>query len=156
MTIEMNDLEDEVLPGSERVRSKYRSDSYPVMLAEIVDSAMPGGRREFPFRSWARSAGFTYPESATEFLCHVGSAAEAFFAREFVRRPGVTFDGAIAYWGDVSVALQKPVGRFYLDFLVTRRNYQLAIEIDGMAHHGTTWQQMQRDYRRQRSLVLRD
>lgn len=148
--------EHEFLPGSERGRPRYRNQHYPVRIGEIVTKgAMDASRNVFPFVSWAIQERFQYPVEAEGFLSYTDSAAEAFFAREFTLRQGVTYPKAgVARCGEIWVQLQRQVARFFLDVAIAHGDTRLAIEIDGFAYHGASAVSMEADYRRQRCLVL--
>lgn len=147
---------DEHLPGSDRRRSRYKDQHFPVLLGELVAKGPIVGppRDVFPFKSWAAHARFSYPPDAEGFLSDCGSAAEAYFARAFVERPGVRYEKGCAVHGDTWVALQRRVARFCLDVAVGYRGVRLAVEVDGYAFHGASAQAIEGDYRRQRCLVL--
>lgn len=140
------------LPGADRERSRYRE--HPVLLGEALRGALGDKQGAlFPFRSWAKSVRFEFPNDAGGFLQTCGSAAEAYFARPFASRPRVTFDGSKATHGKDTLELQVPVGRYRLDAVVCRSDFRLGVEIDGMQWHHRTAQQVAADYLRQRRIV---
>jgi very-short-patch-repair endonuclease len=50
--------------------------------------------------------------------------------------------------------LQVPAGVFRLDIVVHHEQIRLAVEIDGLEHHGLTQAQFARDYHRARRLLI--
>lgn len=121
--------------------------SYPMLVSEVM------APRAFPFQSWAASARFSYPAAALRFFRGCGSAAEAYFLRPFCLRPGVAFgDGAITCDG-ITVRLQVPCGAYRTDAVVSDSQTALAVEIDGIAFHQRSPQQVASDYQRQRRIV---
>jgi very-short-patch-repair endonuclease len=131
------------------------SNQFPVLLDEIIPGALDG-RPTFPFKSWAAATRFAYPPAATEFLSQCGSAAEAFFAREFTLRTGVTFPRPkVAIAGDFTFELQVRCAAYWVDAVVSDSYKTLGIEIDGMAFHQRSREQVAADYLRQRRIVLR-
>lgn len=154
----MRYLDDEPLPGSDRVRPKYGA--IPTLAGEITGrAAMKAAdgkemRDRFPFISWAVDAAFRYPKPAESFLCQCESAPEAFFAREFAARGGVVYrDGAAVYTDGTQVRLQVRRGFMRIDAVVTRGPAMLAVEIDGMSFHARKYDQVAADYLRERRLL---
>lgn len=133
--------------------------AFPTLIYEALPDAL-GAQVKFPFRSWATANRFTYPEHATDFLAQCGSAAEAFFARAFILRDDVVYipfpRGTIAASvGQLILELQVPCTLYTIDALVSSAAMQLAIEVDGMAFHSKTREQVASDYLRERRLVLK-
>lgn len=128
--------------------------SFPTLVGEVVPEAMVE-RRRFPFRSWALANGFTFDPALEPLYARCGSAAEAFFLRPFTDRPAfaVTPEGAVA--GQLRLALQVRCAGFSIDAVVTHGATRLAIEIDGMAFHHRTKEQVAADYLRQRRIVAK-
>lgn len=152
MAVKFTD-EYEPLPGSDR----RRSNNFPTRVGEVLSATrnlVGEPRSVFPFEAWARENRFTYPESGRDFLSQCGSAAEAFFVRPLTQRPGVEYRKGCAVYCDTWVQLQRRVASFFVDVAVARRDIKIAVEVDGFAYHGATWQATQSDYRRQRCLVL--
>lgn len=142
----MRYLDDEPLPGSDRVREKYGT--IPMLISDMDD------KKKFPFRSWASSQGFAYPAEATSFLSLCDSAAEAFFARAFVTLAGVSYVERIPTLPDgTTLRLQVRRGQYRIDFVAEREGVLIAIEIDGMTFHARKWDQVAADYLRERRLV---
>jgi very-short-patch-repair endonuclease len=146
------------LPGMERVRERYGS--IPTLAGEISGhvafAAASGGKvieERFPFVSWAAANGFRYPDDGRAFLQGCGSAAEAFFAREFAARPSTRFEGRVAIAGDVSVALQVACSTYRVDAVVTEGPLRLAVEVDGLGFHTMRAEQIAADYLRERRIV---
>lgn len=132
-------------PGIDRVRPKYGT--IPTAIGDVLRP------KQFPFVSWAASVRFAYPIEARPFLTACGSAAEAFLVRPFLCRTGVVYDGAVARCGRDVLRLQEPAGRYRLDAVVRRGSFRLAIEVDGMAFHHRSREQVADDYLRQRRIV---
>lgn len=109
----------------------------------------------FPFASWARGNAYPYQKAWLPFLERCGSAAEVFFLRPFLERAGIVVDGNKVTLGSITVALQHQVKGYKADVLVTEGSYQLAIEVDGMAFHHRSREQVAADYLRQRRIVAR-
>jgi very-short-patch-repair endonuclease len=128
--------------------------TFPMLAADVIPAAL-GDRPSFPFRSWAAANRFIYPEHATEFLTNCGSAAEAFFARPFVMRPTVAYPGVKSATADgLTLELQVRAANYWVDAVVSDRNFALAVEIDGATHHHWKQEQIAADYIRQRRIVL--
>lgn len=126
--------------------------SFPVLAGEILAQA----GYAFPFRAWASANRFTYPPTAAGFLGRTGSAAEAFFLRPFTLREGVTYPAlGRAVVGSLEVRVQVPCTTYRIDAVVLEGNFRLAIEIDGMAFHQSTQEQVAADYLRERRMVLK-
>lgn len=124
-----------------------RRHRFPVLVGEILADG-------FPFASWAAANRFEYPADARTFLSQCGSAAEAFFAREFCRRDGVTYmDDGAAMAAGIVVTLQARAGRYRIDALVGNASTTIAVEIDGLAFHRQDAAQVAADYLRQRRIV---
>lgn len=109
----------------------------------------------FPFESWARENGYPYRAAWVPFLTRCGSAAEVYFVRPFLEREGCQVRGITATLGPVSVTLQYEIKGYYADVLVTDGAFQLAIEVDGLAFHHRSREQITADYLRQRRIVAR-
>lgn len=137
------------LPGLDRERGRHGS--FPTSIGEMISGL--GNERFFPFESWAADARFPYPKDALPFLRGCGSAAEAFFVGEFVRRPGVRFQNALVALGSDEVRLQVPVWKYRADVVVSRGRFKLACEIDGMAFHHRSADAVAADYLRQRRIT---
>lgn len=132
-----------------------RRDSFPTHIADVVEDVVGGGRPHFPFRSWAAANRFEYKPESLPFLQHCGSAAEAFFARPFTIRIGAEFPKErVAVVDSHRLQLQVRAGLYYVDAVVSDGKTSLAIEIDGVAFHRWTQEQVAQDYLRQRRLVL--
>lgn len=114
--------------------------SYLVRAGEVMAS-------DFPFVSWASANRFTYPAEAEPSLRVCGSAAEAYFVRAFFTR---TWSGERP-----ALSLQVPCLGFRIDVVVTDARGALAIEIDGMAFHHRSREQVAADYLRERRIVAR-
>lgn len=143
--------EDEFLPGSDRKRERYGT--IPMLAGELVGAVAMGEKPHWPFMSWAASAQFKYPAEAGDFLCRCESAAEAFFARAFVRRGGITYrDGGAAYVDGTLLVPQVRHGGIRLDFVASRAGIKIAVEVDGFTHH-SKYDQMAADYLRARRVV---
>lgn len=131
--------------------------SFPVLLGDVLrQSALV--RSGFAFQTWAKANRFDYPVPALEFLSNCGSAAEAYFAREFCQRPGVEFTPefpALAETNDYAMTLQVRAGTYRVDAVVSTITARLAVEIDGMAYHHRTAEQLAADYLRQRRIVCK-
>lgn len=128
----------------------------PTRVGEINGFDIEDSSR-FPFQSWADMHRFKYPEAATPFLSCVGSAAEAFFIRPFTLRAGFTIspdDRSVATAGGLIVGLQLKCRRYYIDAAITDGLTKLAVEIDGIAWHHWTKEQVAKDYLRERRIVL--
>lgn len=137
--------------GGERERGYG---SYLVRAAEIVPGAL-SGRPMFPFQSWADANGFAYPAAALPLMRLCGSAAEAFFVRPFANRAGFAMDGEGARAGTLSLRLQVPCAGFRIDAVIAEGSTQIAVEIDGMAFHHRSKEQVAADYLRQRRIVAK-
>jgi very-short-patch-repair endonuclease len=131
-----------------------RSANFPVLVGEITDEAVEG-RKKFPFLSWAAAQGFKYPSAATEFLSRCDSAAEAYFARAFIERDGVTYRDSAALKDGITLSLQERCGHYLLDAVARDHDTNLAVEIDGLQFHHRTRDQLEQDYLRQRRIVAR-
>ncbi len=132
---------------------------FPTLIAETLPDVL-GAQVRFPFQSWAAANRFTYPEPAADFLSQCGSAAEAFFARAFTLREEVVYlpfprSTIAATSGGFILELQMPCAHYVIDALVSTASMKLAIEIDGMAFHWKTREQVAADYLRERRLVLK-
>lgn len=129
---------------------------FPMLAADVIAASMKGDEVFFPFKSWAAAQRFDYPSAATNFLSQCQSAAEAFFARPFVRRTGVEYPTLRMARADRwSLQLQVGVANYSVDFVARYGEHKLAIEIDGMAFHHRSREQVAQDYMRQRRIVLR-
>lgn len=130
--------------------------SFPTLVGEIMhaENAAP-----FPFREWAIANRFQYPLDAEPLLAQCGSAAELFFARPFTTRPSVVYvsngDRLMAMSGGLVLDLQVRCANYLIDAVVSNDEMHLAIEIDGMAFHHRTREQVAADYLRERRLVLK-
>lgn len=127
--------------------------SWPEPVGQIVhDMDLPITDR-FPFFWWATGARFDYNEEAKHLFCKLGSAAEAFFFRPFVYRAGVQFTDDRAFYGPLEVIPQHIVGKYKVDFAVHQGATRLAVEIDGMAFHQRSADQVEADYLRARRII---
>lgn len=142
----------EPLPGSERERQRWGS--VPTIAREALAELNNPDRPPFPFESWAAANRFAYDARHAGFYCLCASAAEAYFVRPFLSRSGATSDGHTATCDGTAVRLQAPARIYRIDAVVTRAGFSLAIEIDGLAYHHRTRQQIAADYLRERRLVL--
>jgi very-short-patch-repair endonuclease len=107
-----------------------------------------------PFVSWASSVGFTYPSRAARMLARTGSAAEAYFIRELFEYDDTYCDGdGYAHVDDVTVAVQVPCSCYRIDATAEQDGWRLAIEVDGLAFHHRTQEQVAADYARQRRIL---
>lgn len=98
------------------------------MVGEVL--AGMGDGRSFPFAVWARSARFKYP-------------------------PGVTYPGVTTARADgLTLELQVRAANYWVDAVVADSRSSLAIEIDGIAFHHRSKEQIAADYIRQRRIVL--
>lgn len=131
--------------------------NFPVLIGEVIPAALGAkDERFFPLRAWALCARFEYPIEAEGFLGRCGSAAEAFFARPFTLRPDVEYPrGKLAVAGLYSLELQVPCAGYRIDAVLNDSSTSLAIEIDGMAFHSRSKEQVANDYLRQRRIVLK-
>lgn len=130
-------------------------DTFPTLIGEVIPGALDG-LPSFPFRSWAIANRFHYPLDAGQFLSQCGSAAEAFFARPFTSRPDVQYPRQrVATDGELTFELQVRCASYWIDAVVSDTRKTLAIEIDGMAFHNRTRDQVAADYLRQRRIVLK-
>jgi very-short-patch-repair endonuclease len=111
---------------------------------------------QFPFEAWARGEAYPYRREWLPILTRCGSAAEVFFLRPFLERPDVAVheDGSATAAG-LTVSLQHQVHQYAVDVLVRAGSFALAIEIDGMAFHHRSKEQVAADYSRQRRIVAR-
>lgn len=142
--------QDDPMPGIERKRSP--GESFPMLIGEAMQG-LGNERPMFAFQSWAASVGFVYPEAALSLLRACGSAAEAYFVREFIVRDGVTFHGLSADWQGDRLEIQVKARGYRMDAVVSRSDFRLAVEIDGMAFHHRSAKQVADDYLRQRRIV---
>lgn len=138
------------------------SGSFPMRVSDVLNGGgledVLGRRRQrpfFPFVSWAETNRFNYPEEAKLFLANTGSAAEAFFAREFTLRQGVRYTGTRAYTDDRMLELQVRANGYYIDAVASDATTSLAIEIDGLGFHRRSKETVALDYLRERRLVLK-
>lgn len=131
-----------------------RSDHFPELIGNMVGEAITG-RPHFAFEAWAAASRFEYPTVAAPFLAKCGSAAEAFFMRPFCYRPGVEFEEGLATDGTFDVNLQVRAANYWIDAVLSDSCSRLAIEIDGMAFHRQTKEQVAADYLRQRRILLK-
>lgn len=109
----------------------------------------------FPFTSWAAANRFDFSDEAAGFLANCGSAAEAFFARGFLKREGVQCRDNRAFTPDRTLELQVRASGYYIDAVVSSDTLSLAVEIDGMGFHHRSKEQVAADYIRERRLVLK-
>lgn len=116
-------------------------------LSRITEDA------QFPFVSWARDSAYPYRKEWVPFLVKCGSAAEVYFLRPFLERPGCAIAVGDAHAGGVVVMLQHQIKQYRTDVLVADDRTQLAIEVDGMAFHHRSREQVAADYLRQRRIV---
>lgn len=127
---------------------------FPTLVGEHVLTAI-GERPQFWLGPWASGNGFKYPRDAYDFMNKCGSAAEAYFVREFAERKDVSFEGeGKARAGSLEIELQVRAANYYIDAVVTDGKTRLAIEIDGMGWHHKTKEQVAQDYLRERRIVL--
>ena len=127
--------------------------SFPTPVGHIVaDMDVPGIDR-FPFFWWAAGAKFKYANDARHLFCKLGSAAEAFFFREFVERRGVSYTPESAILGTIEVIPQKIVAKYRLDFAVHDGDTRIAVEVDGAQFHQRTETQVEGDYLRARRII---
>jgi len=96
---------------------------------------------------------FEYPDGSFHLFAQCGSAAEAYFLRPFVSRPGAVFQDRGVCVGDVQVVLQVSCALSRIDFVVSRGAFRLAIEVDGMGFHHANAEQVAADYLRERRIV---
>lgn len=135
--------------------ARRRNSVFPTRLDEVVPGVL-SGRPNMPFVSWAAHNRFEYPAAAVELFKLCGSAAEAFFLRPFAHREGFTIvENGVATAGGVRVQLQAPCYGFRIDFAVSDAHSRLAVEIDGMAFHHRTKEQVAADYLRQRRISVK-
>jgi len=133
--------EPERLPGSERERGPYRT------FATVL-----GDTGRFPFISWSADAAFHYPPEARDTLVRCGSAAEAYFLRALFSRPALEVGEKLIYRG-LEVRIQHPCRKYRLDVAILAPVVPLAIEIDGIAFHHRSAEQVAEDYLRQRRIA---
>lgn len=140
---------EEVLPEG-RARDPYGSE--PTLVGDSLNGFFEGCG-PFPFRTWAARNGFQFDSAAASFFARCGSAAEAYFARPFIARPGIRFEGRAAIHRNVRLELQVPIAKYRADAVVSMDRFRLAIEVDGMAFHQRSAEQVAADYLRQRRIV---
>jgi very-short-patch-repair endonuclease len=137
----------EPLPGSGRDKPKYPG--VPIANDD------PGVK--FPFYSWATQQGWRLPDGSRGFCSRLESAAEGMFVWPFITRPGVVFTGETATDANgTELRLQVTHGLLRIDAVVEnkkKRDARLAIEIDGMEWHHARWDQVDKDYLRQRRIT---
>lgn len=137
------------------------SRTFPTRISDILNNDLEAvlGRRTrrpfFPFVSWAATNRFQYKEEAQLFLANTGSAAEAFFAREFTNRDGVEYCDRRAFTADRMLELQVRAGGYYIDAVVSDKTTSLAVEVDGLGFHHRSMEAVAQDYIRERRLVLK-
>jgi len=136
--------EPERLPGSERERGPFRR--IPMLHGEISSTG------QFPFYSWSVDTAFRYPPEALDTLSRCGSAAEAYFLRALFSRPELVTDPKLVYRG-LEVRIQHPCRKYRLDVAILAPVVPLAIEIDGIAFHHRSAEQVAEDYLRQRRIA---
>lgn len=108
-----------------------------------------------PTCSGQRLARFEIPDRAQSFIQRVESAAETYVVRELFRIPGVLYDGGtVVHYHGAAIRLQVPPSVCRLDLVVQFEQTRLAVEIDGLEHHGLTQSQFARDYQRARRLMI--
>lgn len=144
------------MPGADR---RGRGPSYPMLLGDVMSimGQQPDQPRFFPFVSWAVQHGFDYPDGSQPFLRACGSGPEAFFAREVARLPGASFGVGVCRAGALTITAQKRTRGYLLDFAIEDARAPkcpLAIEIDGLAFHRATAEQVQKDYLRERRITF--
>jgi very-short-patch-repair endonuclease len=111
-------------------------------------------REQFLFLAWAASEGFTYPPRAKPLLLQTGSAAEAFLLRELFEYDDTYCDhDGCAHVDDVTIAVQVPCGSYRIDATAEQDGWRLAIEVDGLAFHRATQEQVAADYYRERRIL---
>lgn len=132
--------------------SGFRRGSFPTLMSEVVPDVM-GERRCLAFQSWAAHNRFLFLADALPLYKVCGSAAEAYFLRPFTERDDFVMDGEVAaIAGGIRVELQAKCFNFRIDFAVSDDRTRLAVEIDGMAFHHRTKEQVAADYLRQRRI----
>jgi very-short-patch-repair endonuclease len=142
------------LQDAERYR-RHRNAAFPTRASEVVPGLL-WLRQSMPFLSWASANRFAYTEQAVGLFTHCGSAAEAFFLRPFTLRDGFAIEGdGIASAGGIRIQMQAPCFNFRIDFAVSDDRSKLAVEIDGMAFHHRTKEQVAADYLRQRRISVK-
>ena len=130
------------------------SSRVPVPLGAVVGSYVTGAPA-FPFEGWAAQNRFTYPPEAREFLAQSGSAAEAFFAREFCTRADVSYLGAVARVGDLMVQMQARIAGKKVSAGITENAVGIAIDIDSAGFHHTNIDQVKELYLRDRRIAAK-
>jgi REase_MTES_1575 len=132
--------------------------AFPTLVGEVVRAEYQQdieSLRAFPFASWAANNSFVYDSAALPLFRRCGSAAEAFFLRPFTRRPGFGVEGQAGVAPPLTLRLQVPCGQYLIDAVVTDGRSAIAIEVDGIAFHHRSGEQLAADYLRQRRMVLR-
>jgi very-short-patch-repair endonuclease len=87
-------------------------------------------------------------------LQHARSGAEALLAWQFAKKPGTrVVDGAFVN-NELTLLLDVPARRYFIDMVAWRDDFRLAIEVDGYAFHHRTPDQVANDDLRQRRIVL--
>lgn len=114
-----------------------------------------GDDKAFPFESWARDNAYPYQPAWLPALKLCGSVAEVFFLRPLLERDGVTVEGKEIHCGPVRVTLQHDVKGYRVDVLIEDGTTRLAVEVDGLAFHHRSREQIAKDYLRQRRIVAR-
>lgn len=134
---------------------RHRGAAFPTRASEVIPGVL-GMRPNMPFLSWASANRFEYAEHAVGLFMYCGSAAEAFFLRPFTQRAGFAVEGnGIASAGGIRIQLQAPCFAFRIDFAVSDERSKLAVEIDGMAFHHRSKEQVAADYLRQRRISVK-
>jgi very-short-patch-repair endonuclease len=113
-----------------------------------------GARASFDFATWARAARFDLPDGSASLFERIESAAEAYLLRDLLRVRGALHDGGHVHYHGAVVRIQVPAGPYRIDFALQHEEIRLAVEVDGLEHHGLTQAQFARDYHRARRLMI--
>ena len=109
----------------------------------------------FDFLAWSTATHFAYPERAASLLQRVESAAEAWLVRDLLAIPGAIYDGgSVVFFRGAAVRVQVPAGKYRVDIVVEFEQTRLAVEVDGLEHHGMTQAQFTWDHFRARQLMI--
>jgi len=103
---------------------------------------------------WLRRMGVDLPGAFAPLLARCESGPEARFLWEFCTRPGVRLPcDELVGVPPLAVFPQYRWTRYRLDFYLDDGRRTLGVEIDGLAFHNTTADQVAADYARQRAIV---
>jgi hypothetical protein len=134
-------------PGSDRKRASGFAIE-PQLAGDVLN-----GSTTLPFRTWAAKVGFRHDSQFTPLFSRCGSAAEVFFLAPFLHRQAAKLENGAAVCGKDVLTIQVPIRGYRADAVLTRSLFKLAIEIDGLAFHHRSAEQIASDYLRQRRIV---